>query len=294
VSGSKKGLITLKGFTADHETEIHLAEPGEADRGVLWQQLVSGTYDKPFMVDDGGNRVMCFTIDGSIQSEMNVADPDALVSDYTRKMMAFLLFCPRPQHVLMLGLGGGSLAKFCHRHLPHTSVSVVEINPAVIALRRHFHVPPDDERLRIVQGDGAEFVAGMAGDGRRADALLVDAYDRRGIASSMCDPQFLENARKILSVDGVFVMNLALYESRRDGYLRLLRSVFGEPVIAVDVGWGGNTVAFAGPALRSRRRLAAAPSYARWAQAKLDLKFTKLPGLVRKYLRNTAPTERSM
>jgi spermidine synthase len=45
---------------------------------------------------------------------------------------------PRPTKVLMIGFGGGSLAKYCHRHLLTTQVTVVEIDPEVIALRTHF------------------------------------------------------------------------------------------------------------------------------------------------------------
>ena len=57
----------------------------------------------------------------------------------------------------MVGLGGGSLAKFCHRHLPRTRLTVVEVDPDVIALRGEFEVP-DDERLAIVQADAAEYL----------------------------------------------------------------------------------------------------------------------------------------
>ena len=49
---------------------------------------------------------------------------------------------------LMIGLGGGSLAKFCHHYLPETRITVVEINPHVIAMRRHFQVPDDDAHWR--------------------------------------------------------------------------------------------------------------------------------------------------
>jgi spermidine synthase len=38
--------------------------------------------------------------------------------------MAFLLFNSRPDNVAMIGLGGGSLAKFCHRHLPASRIQV--------------------------------------------------------------------------------------------------------------------------------------------------------------------------
>jgi spermidine synthase len=69
-------------------------------------------------------------------------------------MMAFLLFNPRPRRILILGLGGGSLAKFCYRHLPSATITAVEIDPHVMALREEFRVPADDERFRVLQGDG--------------------------------------------------------------------------------------------------------------------------------------------
>ena len=65
---------------------------------------------------------------------MRRADPCALDLDYTRTMMACLMLRPRPASMLMVGLGGGSLAKYWHRWLPAADVSVVEINPHVIAM----------------------------------------------------------------------------------------------------------------------------------------------------------------
>jgi len=41
----------------------------------------------------------------AIQSAMRLADPYALALDYTRCMMAFLLFHPEPREALMIGLG---------------------------------------------------------------------------------------------------------------------------------------------------------------------------------------------
>ena len=62
----------------------------------------------------------------AIQSAMRLNDPFALALDYTRCMMAFLLFHPEPREVLMIGLGGGSLAKFFYKKLRSTRVKVVE------------------------------------------------------------------------------------------------------------------------------------------------------------------------
>ncbi len=88
-----------------------------------------------------------------------------------------------------------------------------------------------------------------------------------------------------LADGGVFVMNLAAHESASSIQMERIRHVFGEPVIPVTVGWGGNMVVFAGPALRDRQRLAAVARNARHLQKTMDLNFRILPGLVHKHLK---------
>ena len=283
-------LLTLGGLAVHQNVRVRVHEPAGLASDVL-HRLRLNSYDKPFLVEDGEHRAMCFTTDGSIQSEMRIDNPSALVSEYTHKMMAFLLFRPRPRHVLMIGLGGGSLLKYCHRHLPTTRFTAIEIDANVISLRSHFQIPPDGLRLSVIHADGARYVAELAESDARADVLLVDAYDRSGIAQSVAQPEFLENARRVLGNRGVFVMNLAVEGAECATYLEMIRSVFGEPVIPVTVGWGGNTVAFAGPALWDRRCLAAAPRRALRVQERLELVFSKLPGLVSEYLRHGRAAE---
>ena len=94
-----------------------------------------------------------------IQSAMRLDAPHALELDYTRTMMAFLLFHPRPSACLMVGLGGGSIPKFMHRRFRAAHMRVLELNPAVVtAARSLFHLPDDDARLRVEVGDGARAV----------------------------------------------------------------------------------------------------------------------------------------
>src|SRR5512138_3544669 len=52
------------------------------------------------------------------QSSMLLGDPLALVLSYTRSMTTALLFVPQVRRVLLIGLGGGSLAKFILHHIP--------------------------------------------------------------------------------------------------------------------------------------------------------------------------------
>src|SRR5260221_997001 len=74
---------------------------------------------RPFVREALDSQSMHFS-DSAIQSRMQLQQPDALALEYTRTMMGFLMFEPKPAQVAMIGLGGGSLAKFCHRHLPRT------------------------------------------------------------------------------------------------------------------------------------------------------------------------------
>ena len=110
----------------------------------------------PLVWDLEDSRVLTFVSD-HVQSRMDLRTPDALLLEYTRVMMVFLLHQPAPRSIAMVGLGGGSLAKFCHRHLPLSCITVVEISLDVIALREAFAIPPDSERFSVLHGDAAEF-----------------------------------------------------------------------------------------------------------------------------------------
>ncbi|HET7159336.1 MAG TPA: spermidine synthase, partial [Burkholderiales bacterium] len=108
----------------------------------------------------------------TIQSAMRLSRPYDLELSYTRSMMAFLLFVETPAEILMIGLGGGSLAKFCYHHLRDARIRVVEISPQVVAIARQlFHVPQDETRFQIITADAAEYIQR---EQVRADVIAVD------------------------------------------------------------------------------------------------------------------------
>lgn len=173
------------------------------------------------------------------QSRMLRHDPDRLLIDYTRTMMGVLLFVPAPARIGMVGLGGGSLVKFCHRHLPSSSIEVVEICPQVIGLRGRFKIPPDGPRLSVIEGDGAEFVRARRG---RFDALMVDGYDASGLAPALSTQQFYDDCRDALAPDGVMTVNL--FGRGADAHVERLQHTFGRKLLVVREGRQSNRVAF--------------------------------------------------
>lgn len=243
-------MLELLSPAALTKGRLRLLEPADSSETLLLQQLADGTYGRPFIQDCGPLRSLHFDLD-IVQSVMRHDDPDALCLAYTRKMMLFLLFNPDPRRILLLGLGGGSLAKFCFRHLPAAAITVLEIDADVLALRDEFRVPPDNERFRVLHGDGVRYIlqpeglqpaGGRARREVRSDVILVDACDRDGLSPALSAPDFYANARRRLAVGGVFVMNICgtLYEI--ESHIARMRGVFGNQLVTLPVREDGNLI----------------------------------------------------
>ena len=201
------------------------------------------TQPSPIVEQDGESVIMSFD-ETSIQSRMRLDDPTALDLDYSRVMMAFLLLQPQPESILMIGLGGGSMAKYCHRHLPQARITVVEINPEVIAARETFQVPADDELFSVVQGDGAMFLATTPRDSY--DVILVDGFGPEGEQpEDLCSLAFYKACRAALRPSGVLMVNLQDQEPLCSRLIGRIWQMFGEPVVPLEVACGGNLVVLA-------------------------------------------------
>ena len=111
-----------------------------------------------------------------VQGAMDIEHPDELVLSYIQDMMAWLLFLEPPAQVLQLGLGAAALTKFTHRHCPDTATTVVEISQQLPwVARQWFGLPPEDDRLTLVQGDAADFVGDPA-NWEGFGVIQVDLY----------------------------------------------------------------------------------------------------------------------
>ena len=208
-------------------------------------------FEQPIVHETALSKSMVFS-DIDIQSRMSVARPDELQFEYTRLMMGVLLFDAQPKHVLMVGLGGGSLAKFCYKHLPNSHITVVEINPHVIALRQSFAIPEDDERFQVVQMDAAHF---MAHTPEKFDVVFVDGVDQHGMPEQLCSPQFYSDCRRVLNAGGVTVVNLHRFSAYRDVYVDRIESAFEGALWVVNAPGTTNCVVFARHGFSQERKL---------------------------------------
>ncbi len=179
----------------------------------------------------------------TLQSMMSLNTPSSLEVPYTVTMMGFLLAKPNPVHILMIGLGGGSLPKFCHQHLHQAAVTVVEINPEVIALRERFQIPQDDDRFSVVCADGACFVREAKPE---FDVVLVDGFDAQGQAPQLCTEAFYEDCSRTLMRKGVLVANLDNDHPAHDVFVDRIQKTFRGNCVEIRAHGSNNSILFAG------------------------------------------------
>ena len=180
-----------------------------------------------------------------IQGAMRIARPWALELEYTRDLMAPLLFRDDawPSTVLQVGLGAGSITKFLRRHRPDAKVIVIEIDAAVVQVaRQHFRLPEEGPGLRIVIADAVDYLAAKS---RRHDLVVVDGFDAEGRAGMLDSEPFYANCRRALARDGILSVNLLTRTRGVKASVDRLRRVFEEHVVVLPPSEAGNTVALA-------------------------------------------------
>lgn len=178
----------------------------------------------------------------TVQSAMRLAKPNDLELSYTRSMMAFLLFMPPPKHTLMIGLGGGSLAKFMYHRLPGARIVVVEVNQRVVDIaRQYFNVPANDSHLDVIVADGGEYAAREA---VAADVVIVDGYDADAHAEELASRSFYAACRQRLRPDGMLVVNLWGGDKLFTTLLQRIEAAFPDGTLCLPAERPGNVIVF--------------------------------------------------
>ena len=193
------------------------------------KQKFDGTEGEPYIVESKKFKALYFDSE-STQSLMDMQAPIRLVVNYTETMMGFLLFHADPKKIAMIGLGGGSLAKYCHHYLPGASILVLENNPKVIALKDKFHVPENSAHFKVLEADGAAYFRDTE---EKFDVLLVDGYTKLGQAAQLCSEDFYASCLACLKPDGVLVINFSGAAGLNQVYQERIDRVFEHPSVLV-------------------------------------------------------------
>lgn len=195
--------------------------------------------------EEAGVRTLHFGSDW-IQGAMRIARPWNLELDYTKEMMASLLLREDsrfPRKVLLIGLGAASLTKFLYRNYPLAHLTVVEIEPGVVAAaRQFFKLPNDPQRLNIVISCGSEF---LLQTGKTWDLILVDGFDADARAGILDTTTFYLMCRAHLSDKGIMAVNLLGRSRGHQASVDRINEAFDGRALCFPSCDSGNVIAFA-------------------------------------------------
>lgn len=242
----KRGLLCL-GLT----WALLFCRAASAEETVLFEK--QSPYNTILVTeDDRGLRTLRFEKDGARQTVVKPGDPDHIELPYPRVMFAGLAFVEKPQRVLAIGLGGGTLPSFLRKHYPKMTIDVVDIDPDVVDVAKRFFGFREDAAMHAYVDDGRRFIETC---GNTYDIIFLDAYNSDNIPYRLATREFLQAVQKALTPRGIVVGNVwsgnssPLYRSM----IRTYQDVFDELFI-LDVQDTPNKILIALPGKRQVKR----------------------------------------
>lgn len=163
-------------------------------------------------------------LDRTFHAVMWLVEPVELVLPYSHMMMAALALMPEPpdqnaagnvapRRGLILGHGGGSIAKWLAQYWPELTLDIVEVDPSVVqAAERYFSYTPPPQHHVYVK-DARLFLRTTAD---QYDVIWVDAFARHLVPFHLTTKEFFAEVRAHLKPSGVLAANLASSGSGSD------------------------------------------------------------------------------
>ncbi|MEM7182966.1 MAG: fused MFS/spermidine synthase [Spirochaetota bacterium] len=183
--------------------------------------------------DKNGRRYLYFVRDTGrevIESAIYVNKPYELCIPYTKFMFSSRLFVPQAKHVLIIGLGGGSMVHFINHYFPETLVDSVEIDPKIVSIaRKYFFLRPRKGNHIIIQ-NAYKYIASS---GSKYDIIYMDAFlkpsaitDSTGMPENLKSKIFYTRLKKHLTKNGIVVFNLNSHKNRKLDIENIKKSFF--------------------------------------------------------------------
>lgn len=109
------------------------------------------------------------------------------------------------RHLLMLGVGGGSLASKLHIMFPKLQMTLVDLRQSVIDIAYDFFHLPMQPQIHTLSQDAADFIACPP---HTYDAIIVDLFDAQGMPTAFTDASFLNHLIQATAQPGLVLINL--------------------------------------------------------------------------------------
>ena len=144
-----------------------------------------------------------------------------------KAMPVGLAFVKEPKRVLIVGLGGGTIPGFLHKHYPETSIDAVDIDPDVVDVAKRFFGFREDATMKAHVTDGRRFIEECK---EPYDVIFLDAFGSDSIPYHLATREFLQAVRRATKPDGVVLGNVWSSSINRlyDSMVRTYQATFDE------------------------------------------------------------------
>lgn len=210
-------------------------------------KIIHSEYRDNHLVEicDSGTRRSLYFDSQHLQSAMSLLNPHELILSYTRFMLFGLIADPKPEKVLVIGIGSGSFVRYFHHHVPECTIVGVDSSQHVIDLARGYFALPESENVHIHCMDGKEFIERAVEQVETYDLILVDAFDSHGMSPPIYSPSCIRQTQTILRDSGCISFNL--WSSNRRLYAEIehdIRTTY-KGIVTLPVPDRGNVVVVA-------------------------------------------------
>ncbi len=159
--------------------------------------------------ESGNRRCLVFAVKKGDRNQtcMDLRDPRKVVFPYARMTFAGLLANPKPESILVIGLGGGTIPTVLSELYPDAAIDVVEIDPAVVAVAKKYFNYVDSPQSSVHVVDARVFIKRAGIRGAQYDLVILDAFTGDYIPEHLMTVEFVAEAARLLADRGVLVAN---------------------------------------------------------------------------------------
>lgn len=184
----------------------------------------------PLWIFDQPDNSRCLSFvpltDGIVQTCINLDNKDVIKFEYAKMILGTLYLNDSNKRILMIGLGGGALARTIQQILPNSRLDLVEINPAIPPIAEKYFSFKPNKNTKIFVADGFDFILNSKPE--TYDIIIIDAFDKYYIPDSFLTLEFVKKIKTTLSKNGVVAINTFVGSIYYETESALYKEVFGE------------------------------------------------------------------
>lgn len=109
---------------------------------------------------------------------------------------------PAPNHILMLGLGGGSAIAYIQKQFPTSKLTVVEWDPVMIALYHGIH--SQNKPISLLRGDAMEVVPALQ---ETFELVVVDLFTGNKTPEALASHKMVHAIAQVVTPNGFCLLN---------------------------------------------------------------------------------------